>query len=249
MTKRSLLICTSVAALTLATGSAMAQNDRASPESGAGAPTEMAPSAGGNAPPASRMEEPGAGSGLERGDRATEPGASPGDFTDVPGRGGSEKKARDTAKSPKDERDGPASTGASEGEAGRDMPKAAEKDGQRPRNADDRTPGEDASSRASEGAEGRDQAPSGSATQLSGEKRTKVQSAFRSHRSEAVVRDIDIDVKVGVTVPRTVTLYAVPEEVVVIAPAYRRYKYFIYEDRVIIVDPVTFAIVDVIVLA
>jgi hypothetical protein len=64
-----------------------------------------------------------------------------------------------------------------------------------------------------------------------------------------VVKDIDIDVSVGVAVPRTVSLYAVPEEVVVIVPDYRRYKYFIYEDKVVIVDPATFEIVDILILA
>lgn len=64
-----------------------------------------------------------------------------------------------------------------------------------------------------------------------------------------MVKDIDIDVSVGVAVPRTVSLYAVPEEVVVIVPDYRRYKYFIYEDKVVIVDPATFEIVDILILA
>jgi hypothetical protein len=64
-----------------------------------------------------------------------------------------------------------------------------------------------------------------------------------------VVKDIDIDVSVGVAVPRTVSLYVVPEEVVVIVPDYRRYKYFIYEDKVVIVDPATFEIVDILILA
>jgi hypothetical protein len=36
---------------------------------------------------------------------------------------------------------------------------------------------------------------------------------------------------------------------VVIVPAYRRYKYFIYDDKVVIVDPGTLAIIDVLILA
>ena len=106
-----------------------------------------------------------------------------------------------------------------------------------------------ASTGASEGATGNDSKPSGSVAQLSGEKRTKVQSAFRSHRSEAVVKDINVDVNVGVAVPRSVSLYAVPEEVVIIVPEYRRYRYFIFDDKVVIVDPGTYEIVDVLILA
>lgn len=92
-------------------------------------------------------------------------------------------------------------------------------------------------------------ASSGTAADLTGEQRTKVQSSFRSHKSEAEVRDLDISINVGTVVPSTVTLYSVPAEVVVLLPAYRRYRYFIYEDTVVIVDPDTLAIVDVLVLA
>ncbi len=35
----------------------------------------------------------------------------------------------------------------------------------------------------------------------------------------------------------------------IIVPDYRRYKYFIFEDKVVIVDPGTFEIVDVLILA
>lgn len=97
-----------------------------------------------------------------------------------------------------------------------------------------------AASGRSEGTEGKGKEPAGSVTQLSGEQRTKVQSVFRAHKSEAVVKDLNISINVGVSVPRSVTFYAVPEEVIVIVPAYRRYKYFIYEDKVVIVDPDTY---------
>ena len=49
--------------------------------------------------------------------------------------------------------------------------------------------------------------------------------------------------------PRSVSLYAVPEEVVIIVPEYRRYKFFIFGDKVVIVDPGTYKIVDVLILA
>lgn len=149
----------------------------------------------------------------------------------------------------KHERDGSASTGASEGDAGQDTPRSADKAGKRSKDdAGDVSRDDNASSGASEGAEGKDHGSTGSVTQLTGEKRSKAQSAFRSHRSDAVVKDVHIDLSIGIAVPRTVTLYAVPEDVIVIAPEYRRYKYFIYEDRVVIVDPVSLAIVDILIL-
>ena len=82
---------------------------------------------------------------------------------------------------------------------------------------------------------------------LTGEKRTQVQKAFSGHRSGAKV-DLDIDVSVGGAVPKHVHLVAIPEDIVVIVPGWRRYKYIIIEDTICIVDPVTYEIVDVIVL-
>ena len=71
---------------------------------------------------------------------------------------------------------------------------------------------------------------------LTQEQRTKVQGAFAKHRGKSAR---NISVNVGVAVPRTVELYAVPEDIVVIVPAYRRYRYFVVGDRVCIVDPAT----------
>lgn len=240
MTKTSLLLCTSVAALSLATG-AFAQSERMSPGPGDGAPAakEMAPPSGGS---------PSRGDALESG----APPAARGDRLDRPeaqDRGAPSDNAGDTAKSDKAGRDGSGSTGASEGAEGRDAADANKGD-KRTKDAAERksTTKEGASTGASDGTAGADK-PSGSVTQLSGENRTKVQSAFRSHRSEAVVKDINIDINVGVAVPRSVSLYAVPEDVVVIVPEYRRYKYFIFGNKVVIVDPGTYEIVDVLILA
>lgn len=255
MKRTSLLICTSVAALSLAAGSAFSQSDGAGAGAGGPPATEMAPPAGGGADvPAQRMEPGGAAGGDMKGAGPAGDEAAAATKPQAQDSTAPSKKSGDTAKSDKagPDKDGSASSaasGASEGEAGRDAPKSADKASKGAKDpAAGKSANEDASSGASEGAAGAD-TPSGSVTKLSGEKRTKAQSAFRSHKSEAVVKDIDIDINVGIAVPRSVTLYAVPQDVVVIVPEYRRYKYFIFEDKVVIVDPVTFAIVDVLVLA
>ena len=98
----------------------------------------------------------------------------------------------------------------------------------------------------STGEAGKD-ATGGSAGSLTGEKRTQVQKAFGSHRSDAKV-DIDINVSVGVVVPRHVHLVAIPEDIVVIVPGWRRYRYIVVGDTICIVDPDTYKIVEVIVL-
>jgi hypothetical protein len=72
---------------------------------------------------------------------------------------------------------------------------------------------------------------------------------FVRHRDEAVVRDIDVSINVGVAVPRSVRLHRVPADIIAIVPAYRDYEYFIFEDKVVIVDPDTYEIVDIVIIA
>lgn len=232
MRTRPILLCTSFAALTLAAGSALAQSERMHPGGGGGGGPAMergaAPESSGPAGNAGRMEQ-APGQKMETPSHRTEKGTS------------SEKPMKGAAKSEKGEQSGSArnSSDATKTESGnRDRNESA-----------DKGHGEHSAAQGrSEGAEGRGKEESGSVTQLSGEKRTQVQSAFRSHKSEAVVKNLNFSINVGVDVPRSVTLYAVPEDVVIIVPAYRRYKYFIYEDKVVIVDPATYAIVDVLIL-
>lgn len=256
--RKSMLLCTSVTALVLSSTSLLAQSER-SPAggSGVGAPAEMAPSQGapdGSGP--SLKGDGGASSGASEGAEGRDAGN-----VDAQGemRGG--KKPGNTAGSDKGRGDGSAASGASDGAEGRDGSKAGDKAagnkaaGNKDDKGDkmDRKAGSDkdrsATEGASEGTSGSGDRPSGSVAKLSGEQRTKAQSAFRSHKSEAVVKDIDVEINIGVAVPRSVTLYAVPEDVVIIVPAYRRYKYFIFEDKVVIVDPGTFAIIDILILA
>jgi hypothetical protein len=83
---------------------------------------------------------------------------------------------------------------------------------------------------------------------LDPEQRTKVQKAFSGHRSAGVISNPTFSIGIGVAVPRQVALLAIPGEIVVIVPEYRRYKYFVVDDRICIVDPDTYEIVDIIVL-
>jgi hypothetical protein len=87
---------------------------------------------------------------------------------------------------------------------------------------------------------------SGSVT-LSQEQRTKVQGSFAKHKGQSA--NVNITVNVGVAVPRTVELRAIPQDIIVIVPAYRRYRYFVVGDKVCIVDPDTYQIVEIIVIA
>ncbi len=89
----------------------------------------------------------------------------------------------------------------------------------------------------------------GSVAEVTQEQKSKVKSAFGGHKVKPA-RDIDINVNVGVAVPRSVTVYSVPADVIAIVPAYRGYKYFMLDEvRIVIVDPDTYEIVDIIVIA
>lgn len=107
-----------------------------------------------------------------------------------------------------------------------------------------------ASTGVSEGTEGR----SGgrvSITKVSEDKKVRVKSVFARHRVERV-RDLGVAVNVGVRLPRNKVrrVYPVPEEIVRIVPEYRGYDYIMLEDgRVLIIDPDTYEIVDIIEIA
>jgi hypothetical protein len=83
---------------------------------------------------------------------------------------------------------------------------------------------------------------------VSQEQKSKVKTAFQRHRVEPA-RDIDISLNVGVTVPRDVRFYPIPQDIVVIVPQYEGYRYFLVDEKVIIVDPSSYVIVDVIIIA
>jgi hypothetical protein len=82
---------------------------------------------------------------------------------------------------------------------------------------------------------------------ISAEQKTEITQVFRSEKAEPV--DIDIDVNVGVVVPRTVTLRPLPPRVIEIVPAYRGYEYFVLADgRIVIVEPGTYKVVYILVV-
>ena len=47
--------------------------------------------------------------------------------------------------------------------------------------------------------------------------------------------------------PRSLSLHVIPNDILVIVPEYRRYRYFVVGDEVVIVDPATYEVVEVIV--
>ena len=77
------------------------------------------------------------------------------------------------------------------------------------------------------------------------EQRTEIRSVIVESNAEPV--DIDIQVNVGVVIPRTVKLRPLPARIIEIVPAYRSYQYFVLVDgRIIIVEPGTLKVVYVV---
>lgn len=80
---------------------------------------------------------------------------------------------------------------------------------------------------------------------ITSEQRTEIRNVIVQSKAEPV--DLDIEVNVGVVVPRTVELRPLPPRIIEIVPAYRSYEYFVLADgRIIIVEPGTLKVVYVI---
>lgn len=84
-------------------------------------------------------------------------------------------------------------------------------------------------------------------TRLSKQQRTTVRERFtRSGVERNRVRNVNFDIRVGASVPRSITLHTLPADVVAVVPQYRGYRYVYANDDIIIVNPGTYAVVAVI---
>ncbi|KRQ94879.1 DUF1236 domain-containing protein [Bradyrhizobium valentinum] len=84
----------------------------------------------------------------------------------------------------------------------------------------------------------------GAAGKLSTEQRTQITSAIKETRVQPVT-NVNFSISVGTKVPRDVTFHTLPERVVTIYPEWRRYKYILVKEQIVIVDPNTYEIVAV----
>lgn len=233
------LLSISAAALLLASTAAVAQNpgkgDGGGPGGNAGNPAGNAggPAGGADMPrgnagaPSARDNAPGQVKGDGQSARDVAPGQVKGD----------RESARDEA--PGQKKDSKASREDKNGSNANRDAKAG----------DDKSSKSNPNTGASDGSAGSsDKAQGKNLAEIPAEKKTQVRSAFSKHRVEPA-KNLNISVNVGVAVPRSVRLYSVPQDIVVIYPAYSSYRYFIVDDRICIVDPDSYEIVEVIVIA
>jgi hypothetical protein len=86
----------------------------------------------------------------------------------------------------------------------------------------------------------------GARVQISEQQRTNVHQTILRERKLNRVTQVNFSINVGTRVPRTVHLAALPAAVVSIVPEYRNYRYFVVEEQIVIVEPSTYEIVEVI---
>ncbi|MFE1600117.1 DUF1236 domain-containing protein [Methylobacterium sp. ID0610] len=78
---------------------------------------------------------------------------------------------------------------------------------------------------------------------------TRQRTEFRQTIVNSGVRPLrgaSFALSVGTAVPRSVTLHALPPTIVSLVPAYRGLRYVLVDDEIVIIDPDTYEIVDVI---
>ena len=84
----------------------------------------------------------------------------------------------------------------------------------------------------------------GAGAKLSGEQRTRITSIIHEQHV-APVNNVNFAVSVGTRVPREIGFHPLPSEIVSIYPEWRGYEFFLVRDEIVVVDPRTLEIVDV----
>lgn len=79
---------------------------------------------------------------------------------------------------------------------------------------------------------------------LSTEQRTRITTVIRSQKVERVEpSQLHVSINVGSTIPSTVRVHPLPQEVVVIYPEWRGYDYILVGDQILVINPRTHEIV------
>jgi Protein of unknown function (DUF1236) len=223
------LMSVAVAALIAGTGFANAQGTGTSREAPTGATTQ-------SAPPSDRAA-PSTAAPMNRNDAS--PSAAPADAPKsaqsdekMQPQGGKNQRAQDNAPGQKSK--SMSSETNEKGQAGKDM-KAEGRNGNM--NADSKGAA-DSKATTTTG-----QAAAGG--KLSTEQRTKITTVIKSQNVRPAT-NVNFSISVGTRVPRDVGFHPLPVEIVTIYPEWRGYEFFLVNNQIIVVNPRTLEIVDVI---
>jgi len=74
--------------------------------------------------------------------------------------------------------------------------------------------------------------------------RTRIREVVRV-KSAPRLTNVSFRIGVGERIPRNVTVAVLPPEIVEIAPQWSGFSYFVYGDEIVVIDPMSFAIVGV----
>jgi hypothetical protein len=85
----------------------------------------------------------------------------------------------------------------------------------------------------------------GAGAKLSTEQRTKITTVIRDQHI-APVNNVNFSISVGTRVPREVSFHALPTEIVTVYPEWRGYEYILVRDQILVINPRTLEIVDII---
>jgi hypothetical protein len=88
-------------------------------------------------------------------------------------------------------------------------------------------------------------ASSGKSVQLNDNQRTQIKSIVVKDTNVARVDNVNFNINIGVAVPRTVHVVVLPADIVEIVPEYRGFDYVIVGNQLLIIDPNTMLIVEV----
>jgi hypothetical protein len=221
------LMSVAAAALIAGTGLASAQGtmSREAPSSGAATTQQVAPPSdrGSAATPMNRDAS-------QSGAPAEAPKSAQSDEKMAPN-GAKNQRAQDTAPGQKsknmssDEKAG----------AAKDMNRAEDRNGNMNR-ADDRNGAAKSTTTTGQ---------AGAGAKLSTEQRTKITTVIKSQNVRPAT-NINFSISVGTRVPRDVGFHPLPAEIVTIYPEWRGYEFFLVDNQIIVVNPRTLEIVDVI---
>jgi hypothetical protein len=216
------LMSVAAAALIAGTGFANAQGtgtSREAPSSGA-APTQQ------SAPPSDR------GSAATPMNRDASPAEAP---KAAQSKDEAPKAAQSKEMAPKGEKSAQDNMKGEKGAAGKDM-KAEGRDGKM--NADTKGAADAKSSTTTTG-------QAGAGAKLSTEQRTKITTVIKSQNVRPVT-NVNFSISVGTHVPRNVGFHPLPTEIITIYPEWRGYEFFLVGNQIVVVNPRTLEIVDVI---
>ena len=140
--------------------------------------------------------------------------------------------------------DGPTGQVGSSGTKSKDTTQARDKDDDGNR----RTSGQSQEQKSTRDSDrqGRADAKSGDAgdrIQVTERERTTIQKSIDVQKARV---NIDINLNIGSPVPRSVTLYPLPAAIIDINPRWRNYRYVVVRDEIVIINPQTYVVVEVI---